>query len=953
VGATLHDGRMKRRLLLGLAFVSGANALIYESLWFRSFGVVFGNTTDAVATVLAVFMGGLGLGSHLAGRRRASSPLRAYALVEMAIGATAALSLPLLRALPGADAAVARALGAGGAIEAVGRFALAALVLLPPTILLGTTVPLVVEFLARSGSGLRRSLGDVYFWNTLGGAVGVPLGTFLLVPSFGVSASMMAAAGASFAIGAVAWRWGTGEAAAQPAAVEASRLPPLFVAVATITGAFTFGVEVLWTRSYALVIGSTAYAFSLILLAALLGLVAGTGLYTRFRTRVKHPQAALGSLLAVTGLVTLLGVVVIGQMPGAYLLTMRVLPVTFMAHQIAALSLCVLTMLPVTTCLGFTFPLIVHLLHESGGHSAQSVTGRLYAWNTAGAVAGAAITGVLLVPRAGIEGSYLLLAGLVLATAAWTLAGAASWRIALRGSAAAATAVVVLALVPVWRPWNPLVMTSGVHRYGLTWAANADFQLRDLAKQRRLLFYREGKEAVVAVFEGLQSGKRFLSINGKTDAGGSSEDALQQRFIAHVPLLLHPSPKRVLVVGWGSGATAQSASLYPVETLECVEIEPATWEAAPFFESLSGRVRSDPRFHMRFADGRNYLLRSTRRWDVVVAEPSNAWLAGVANLFTKEYYETVRSRLAPGGVFGQWFHYYDMDLADLKVELATFASVFPSVSVWMVPPLPPEAGGTISADLVLVGSEEPVALDWPRLQHAFEWTLVGSDLRDTQAVPNELALAASYAFGEADMARFVRDDALFPEGTPLNTDDNPWIEFHAARHTVSPTADVVRTAQSLHAELGDAAEDPIPPMTGHPGLAAGGHDAAEVYAGFAERWTATGLPRRAHRALALALALDPECEDVLAGLAAEAEGAGDWARAGQLLSDLARRRPHDPDVLKHLCAALVRQARWTEARDILLRARAADPGQPVDPALLQYVDAQIAAARTANTGLAR
>ncbi len=943
---------MKRRLLLALAFVSGANALIYESLWFRSFGVVFGNTTDAVATVLAVFMGGLGLGSHLAGTRRARSPLRAYALVEMAIGATAALSLPLLRALPAADAAVARVLGAGGAIEAAGRFAFAALVLLPPTILLGTTVPLVVESLARSGWGLRRSLGDVYFWNTLGGAVGVSLGTFLLVPSLGVSASMMAAAAASFAVGVVAWRWGTGKPAAtatQPGAVEASRLPPLFAAVAMITGAFTFGVEVLWTRSYALVIGSTAYAFSLILLAALLGLVAGTGLYTRLRTRVTHPQFALGSLLAATGLATLLGVVVIGEMPGAYLLTMRVLPVTFMAHQIAGLGLCILTMLPVTTCLGFTFPLIVHLLRDSGGPSAQSVTGRLYAWNTAGAVAGAAVTGVLLVPRAGIERSYLLLASLVLAAAAWTLAGAASCRPALRGSAAAAAAAVVLALVPVWRPWDPLVMTSGVHRYGLTWAANADFQLSDLAKQRRLLFYREGKEAVVAVFEGLQSRKRFLSINGKTDAGGSSEDALQQRFIAHVPLLLHPSPKRVLVVGWGSGATAQSASLYPVETLECVEIEPATWEAAPLFGSLSGRVRSDPRFHIRFADGRNYLLRSTGRWDVVVAEPSNAWLAGVANLFTKEYYETVRSRLAPGGVFGQWFHYYDMDVADLKVELATFASVFPSVSVWMVPPLPPEAGGTLSADLLLVGSEKPAALDWQRLQHAFEWTLVGSDLRDTQAVPNELALAASYAFGEADLARFVRDEALFPGGTPLNSDDNPWIEFHAARHTVTPTAEVVGTAQSLHAELGDVAADPIPPMTGHPGLAAGGHDAAEVYAALAERWTATGLPRRAHRALALALALDPECEDVLAGLAAEAEGAGDWARAGQLLSSLARRRPADPDVLRHLGAALIRQARWTQARDVLLRARAADPGQPVDPGLMKYVDAQIAASGTATS----
>jgi spermidine synthase len=928
-----------------LVFVSGGSALVYQSLWLRSFGLVFGNTTDAVAMVLAVFMGGLGVGSLLAARRPAAAPLRAYARVEMGIGATALLTLPLLTALPAAYAALAGGLGLAGPAEAVGRALLAALVLLPTTVLLGATVPLAVEFLDRSGAGFQASLGRVYLVNTLGAAAGVFLGAFVLVPTLGVSRSLVAAALANLLVGAVAWRWSQETAASPPAARPASRprLPPPFAILAAASGAFTFGIEVLWTRSFALVIGSSTYAFSLMLLAVLLGLVAGTAIYGRLRHRVSRPAAALGILFLGAGLAALAGALVIGRLPAAYLALMRELPVTFTAHQLAGFALCLLAMLPVTTVLGVTFPLLAHLV-DRDTCSAQEASGRLYVWNTAGAILGALATDVLLVEALGLQTSYLALAGLPLAAGAWTLAGAASRRPALRAASVLLAVAAVVGLLPWWRPWDPLTMTSGVHRYGIEWASRPGFHLGELAAQRRLLFYREGREAVVAVSEPADSPRRFLSINGKTDAGGGAEDVLQQKFVAHVPLLLHPSPRRVLVIGWGSGATAASATLYPVERLECVEIEPATWEAAPLFDSLSGRVRADPRFRIVFRDARNHLLRSPERWDVIASEPSNAWIAGVANLFTREFYQVARDRLAPGGVFAQWFHYYNLEPADVKVELATFAAVFPHVSVWAVPPLPPEDGGTLSADLLLVGSLEPRVLDWPRLSRAFRETPVGEDLRATRVVQDELTLLASHSFGRDDLLRLTEDRGLFPRGVPLNTDDRPWIEFRAARHVVLPPGQVRRLAQQLHVTLGEAAADPMPPLTGHPGLAGGGRGAAALHAALADRWSRIGLPGRARRALERALVLDPECEPALDRLGGEAIDLQDWPRAEALHRGLLRVRPGDVDAWLRLAAVLTRQAKWTEARDALRRARSLDPKAPVAPELMAFVERQAASA---------
>ena len=325
----------------------------------------------------------------------------------------------------------------------------------------------------------------------------------------------------------------------------------------------------------------------------------------------------------LAGLAVLAGAWAIGQLPVVSLAALKLIPVSFAAQQLAFLALCFATLLPVTAVLGLSFPLLLHLSlptsrdedAAAASAGAQQAAGRLYAWNTAGAIAGALAADLVLVPRLGLQAPYLVFAALLVAAGAFMLAVAESGRpTAASGLAVAAVVVAAVALVPRFHVWDPVLMTSGVHRYGLEWIHRLDSPWRLgawLREERRLIFYREGREAVVAVSESKDAGRRFLSVNGKTDAGSGREDVVTQKFIAHVPLLLHPDPKRVLVIGWGAGATAAAAAAHPIQSLECVEIEPATWEAAPFFAEFWEPLRRDARFRLVIRDGRNHLLRTS------------------------------------------------------------------------------------------------------------------------------------------------------------------------------------------------------------------------------------------------------------------------------------------------------------------------------------------------------
>jgi spermidine synthase len=655
----------------------------------------------------------------------------------------------------------------------------------------------------------------------------------------------------------------------------------------------------------------------------------------------------VGLLFVAAGLAVLAGQWTIGRLPIAYLAALSALPVSFAAHQAASLALCLGTMLPVTLVLGLTFPLLLHLA-DPGAAGAQKASGRLYAWNTAGAIGGALAADLLLVRHLGLQPPYLAFAGLLVAGGVWALSAAAGWRPLVQAAALVATGAVAGALVPLWKPWDPVLVTSGVHRYGLEWVHRLDSPLRLAAwlrEQRTLLFYREGTEAVIAVSATAGSSRRFLSINGKTDAGSGVEDVVQQKFVAHVPMLLHPAPRRALVIGWGSGVSAASAALYPLAFLECVEIEPATWEAAPFFTELSGRLKDDARLHLTFRDARNHILRSRESYDAIVSEPSNAWISGVSNLFTREFHEAALSRLAPGGLFAQWFHYYSLEPADVRVEVATFLSVFPHVSLWLAPPVGPEVGvKNLAADLLLVGSREPQRLDWPRLERAFADPGIGGDLRSTGVFADAPTFVATWTMGRAEIERWVEDRQAFPRGTPLNTDDHPHVEFVAARRNVMGPARAARLAAELYAEMVRVGGDVRPMLTGAP---SGGAAEAAFLRTLADRYFAAVQPERVASTLNAAVTAFPGDARAWESLGGFALDRRDYRRAEEAHRALVRLEPENAPAWLRLGATLARQKRWREAREAIGRAQALDPEAKVDAELVRFLDRQAEAARTA------
>ncbi len=823
-----------RRALPFFVFASGSCALIYESLWMRSFGLIFGNTTHAVAAILAVFMAGLALGSFLTGRIHFRRTIRTYALVELGVGIFSLLTIPLLYFLPSWYGSFARTHGLSAATELVCRLIAAALALLPPTTLLGMTFPLLIEFLTGSGRNFYVNMGFLYRTNTLGGAFGVFLVTFILMPLTGKFAVFILAVAANLTIGFLAWHWGKDlpeesrrhprskavqtESTGHVAGIDSGSpdtLPPIFLLTAFTTGLFSFGLEILWTRSLALVIGSSIYAFNIMLIALLIGIVLGTIFYEVYWTRIKSPVYWLSVLLLAVGALCLIDLMLIGYLPILSFAIIKSLTDSFLISQGTNFVLCFLTMVLVTMPLGFIFPLLTHLV-KLNLHSPQKITSRLYFWNTLGTVMGSFGTAFLLIPVFGLQSSFVILAALPFIVGWWFLGDSLRWTITARTGALIVCAALYLIPLQRYRPWNLYTMTGGIYRYGFDWRESVEtaWKLPEfLQKGRQIIFYREGDEGVVCINE--HEAERTISVNGKSD-GGNGQDVITQRLIAHVPLMLHPNPQNALVIGWGTGSTAGSAGLYPtLKQIDCVEIEAQTFAGRSFFTDINFNIAADPRFKNYIKDGRNYLLTAPTRYDVILSEPSNPWITGVSNLFTKDFYSIAKSRLSGEGIFCQWFHYYNMSLQDIRVQTRTFADSFPHASMWLVPPRPVALGNPIVyGDILFIGSTQPHRLDYDRVRHWYANAAIRADLVPLGGVEDELAFLTNYFMNRDDMLRFS-------DGAQENTDDFPYLEYAAPKRLYLGPAEAQRTMVEIYRHFDAGGSEQFPPIVDFPPLAQG------------------------------------------------------------------------------------------------------------------------------------
>ena len=775
------------RWLFLLAYTcSGMAGLIYEVTWTRLLTLYVGHTTAAASAVVAAFLGGLAIGAAIGGRvasRLAPRDcVRVYALLEVVV-AVAALLLPLELQAFTPLLRWAYADGDAGWLFSLVRLTSCVVMVFVPATALGATFPMAVRWMAERSARPARQAGLLYALNTVGAAAGALLAGFTLIPAIGLAWTTRVGVGASLFAAACAflvaqWAPAGAEAAAPapaargaerkgrraaPTASPATASVPLWLPalVLGVSGCASLMHEIVWTRILALLLGPTTYAFAAALAAVITGVALGSAIGSAVVGRTPHPARWLAGALAGAAITSAWTSALAGGWVPRYV-----------AHQMATSAwvldqlfregslLTALLVIPTAICFGAAFPLALALpVRGSEGEPAGSSAARfgiVYAINTIGAVTGSLLAGFVLVPLIGLQGTLTLVSVTVVAIA--TLAVAASHLTRSSTMTAAAGGIVVLAVAIFSPPWDRALLASGSYLYAPYMPKDLDLEM--MLKAGSLLYYREGASATVSVKQ--LTGTTTLAVDGKVDASNRS-DMLTQKLIAHLPLLLHDAPKDVAIVGLGSGVTLGAALRHPIAHADVVELSAEVVEASAFFADDNGEALRDPRTRLLVGDGRSHVLLADRQYDVIVSEPSNPWIAGVAALFTREFFAAARARLAPGGIICQWAHTYNISDGDLRSIVATFTSVFPDATLWLVG----------SDDLLMVASNAPLAPRLGNLARSWNRAGVAADLA-TVKVSDPFSILSLYGGGAAELQAYAA-------GADLLTDDRMTLEFSGPR----------------------------------------------------------------------------------------------------------------------------------------------------------------------------
>ena len=741
-------------LLVFLA--SGATGLMLEVVWSRMLVGLFGSTTWGVLTVLVVFMGGLGLGGILFGWRASATdrPLRLYGRLEVEIGLYS-LTVPwLFEGVGNLYLAATRATGAGSAV----RVLAAVLALGIPTTLMGGTLPVLTRVVARAWDRPGRAAGVLYAANTLGAVVGCFATGFVLILWLGLSATNALAAAIDIALGLAMIGLDRRRPPEVPEVDPAggSEVRPRADArwamlIAGLSGFCGLAYEVLWTRGLlATLTESTTYAFTLMLTVFLLGHAMGSGLASRAvddgrgggwrRLGLSQVMAGLTSLLT-------LPLLVMAQGPIEWV---RTTPTSTFWTMIVPfqLALCLAVMLIPAGFLGASFAFAARL-SIGEGRSVGTSTGRLYAVNTAGSIAGAIVAAGWLVPRFGTQGALIALG------VAQAVPGGLAYLLGGRGTAWHARLGTLIAL-------GALV--------GVAVALNAAFPMAMVYARKepgRLVDAIEGPGATVTVHQ-RQAGDRVININSVNVAGTNRVLRTTQKLQAHLPLLLHPAPRSVLQIGFGAGGTCRSVALHrEVTSIDVAEISPEVLlMARRWFADVNRGVLDDPRVHVRVVDARSEMAVSDRTYDLILSDSIHPRFRGNSTLYTRDYFALCARRLNPGGLVSSWLPLYGMSVDDLRSILKSFQSVFPHVQIWY-----PNA--ETNENTIIIGSPTPIEVDWMRLTSRLADPPVAADLAEVE-IRGPFALLDFFLMGDGEVAAFSATGRL-------NTDDRPSLEFLAPR----------------------------------------------------------------------------------------------------------------------------------------------------------------------------
>ena len=721
--------------VLPLAFGSGAAALIFEVVWFQQLELVMGSTAVSLAILLAAFMGGMCLGSLLLPRfvPAQAHPVRVYALIEFGIGVFGILVLRLIPMVSGVAAL---------------RGVVAAACVLPPTLLMGATLPA----LARQAAAVKRRvswIGFFYCANLVGAVLGCLLAGFHLMRLYGVAAATYAAAAINLLMAATAVVFaGTSVRADHVKELPSTSGPGAIYAAIGLSGLCALGAEAIWTRLLALLFGASVYAFSIILAVFLIGLGIGSGAGSFLCRIVRQPRRALGwcQLLAAYAIAWT------AYNLGAALPNWPInplLPPNIWLHFEIDFARAVWALLPATLLWGASFPLA--LAAASNGQDTGRLTGGIYATNTLGAIIGALSTSLLLITWVGSQHAQQVLIVLsVIAGLLLLLPDKPRWPALM----AAVASVVFLVSVP---PVAKLLIAYG--RYAATWVGKGE-----------IVYAAEGRNSSVAVSR-FANGILTFHVAGKIQASNVPRDMRLQRMLGHLTTLPNAHPRSILVIGCGAGITAGAVSIDPrVERETIVEIEALVPTAAEdYFSEANFGVLRDPKVRLLIDDGRHYLMTAKERFDGITIDPLDPWVKGAANLYTQEFLEALKQHLNPGGIVTMYVQLFQTDLDAVKSSVATFLEVFPNGTIWGNPY---QGKGH---DTILLGQVEPLRIDLDEMEERIGYrggnSRVASSLAEVD-INSPVDLFRTYAGQKSDLAEWLR-------GAAINHDSNLRMQYLA------------------------------------------------------------------------------------------------------------------------------------------------------------------------------
>lgn len=730
-------------MLLIIFLLSGIPALIYEVVWVRLLALAFGTTTGATALVIGAFMAGLGFGSIYWGKRVDASPrpVRLFGLLQFGIAITSFIIIIIFKNMPAIYRVLFFLLDTGSSVSLIFIFIISFILMFVPTFLMGGTFPVMSKAFIQRNTDIGSGIGTLYAVNTCGGIIGAGAAGFVLIAQTGLTITQGIALAINLMLSIITIKISVtknseNKGAKSTEKIFSDRVRRFILIVAGFTGFAGLAYEILWIRALAIFLPNSTYTFSSVLIIFLTGITIGSIVYTKFLNTIKRHFFLLAGMQAFIGAYAIVTTLFLHRLPGLLFTFSRILIIPLFKIALPSMLLASVIMLIPTIFMGISFPLICKIYNKSINRLGSGV-GNVYFYNTIGSVVGSLGAGFLLIPFVGVLTSivFIALLNFVVGSVLVFLQPSVKGRALLFWPGAGVAALLVL--------WA-LILTPRL--YILPPSLYVGYADAD-----EVLYYKETRDGTVIVREDPQTKVRGCHVNNSTVIGTSYDGLKVVKMLGHLPFLVNPRAQNALIIGFGIGVTTAAIARHDLEYIDCVEICPGVREAAHFFTKFNDNVQSDPAVNFISGDGRNYLLLTEKKYDVISCDPTHPIL-GSGNLYTKEYFELCKEHLADNGVVVQYLPFHKMSPKEFRSLVKTFTEVFPHASVWLG-----------HSHGILLGTDHLLYIDFQEIKKLV------SRIQD-DILNDPYLLATALLFDEEDARNFGAR-------ARVHTDDHPFFDF--------------------------------------------------------------------------------------------------------------------------------------------------------------------------------